>query len=117
MKTPLQITYRHLQPSEALTHLIHEEVARLEEVGEDIIQGRVVVDEPNLHHRRKHFQVEIVLSLPGVELVAGRNHDHSRDDDAYIVVEHGFASIRHQLVNHLRRRNNHARGHLASGWT
>ena len=46
-KTAVQITFRHLRPSEAITQLINEQVAKLEELAEHIVECRVVIDEPN----------------------------------------------------------------------
>lgn len=104
MKTPVQITYRHMTPSEALTKQINEEVAKLEEFAEHIVECRVIVDEPNQHHREKHFRVEVVVLLSGAELVAGRDPTALHQEDAYQVVHDSFRAIHRQLHDHLERR-------------
>ena len=109
-KTAVQITFRHLRPSEAITQLINEQVAKLEELAEHIVECRVVIDEPNHNHRSKHFKVEVVLLIDGAELVAGRELDESHGEDAAQVVHRNFQAIRRQLQDHIHRRQAKLKG-------
>jgi ribosomal subunit interface protein len=111
VKTPVQITYRHLTPSEFLTGVITEEVAKLEEFSESIEDCRVIVDEPNQNHRRKQFRVEIIARVAGAELVAGRDPSEVEDGNAYQLVHDSFKAIRRQLIEHTQRRRHEVKGH------
>jgi ribosomal subunit interface protein len=105
--TPTQITYRHTAPSTALTALIHQQVTALEEFKDRIVECRVVIDEPNQHHRAKRFRVEVILLVPGAELVASADPSVEVGQDAYAAVHEAFHSIRRQLVDHLQRARTH----------
>jgi ribosomal subunit interface protein len=114
VKIPTQITYRHLAPSEALTSLINQQVAKLEEFETPIIDCRVVVDQSTQHHREKHFHVEVVVDVAGAELVAGRAPDDVRGKDPYAVVHDAFRAVRSQLQEHAQRRRREVKGSGAS---
>ena len=117
MTIPTQITYRHMAPSTDLERLIHLQVAKLEEFKDRIVEWRVVIDEPNQHHREKHFRVEIVLVLPNAELVASRDPSAAVGEDAYAVVHTVSHAIRRQLVEHLQRTRHETKSHLGRGHT
>ena len=69
MELPLQITYRGLEPSDALSELIHKEAGKLNEFFERIVSCRVTVEREQ-HHIRSGapFRVRIDLTVPGDEL-------------------------------------------------
>jgi len=73
MKTPLQITFRDIEHSDALeTH-----IARGREAG-DLLRAhhvlRVVVEMPHQHkHQGKFFNVRIDIGVPGSEIVVNRD--------------------------------------------
>jgi|PeaSoiMetatran63_FD_contig_41_960031_length_538_multi_5_in_0_out_0_1 hypothetical protein len=73
MKLPLQVTFRHLEPSPIVEEWIREEAEKLETFYSQIIGCRVAVEFPHRHHRKgKQCHVRIDLTLPGKELVITR---------------------------------------------
>jgi hypothetical protein len=68
MELPVQITYRGLDPSEALTELIRSEAQKLEKFVPRMVACRVLVEREQ-HHLRNGapFRVRIDLTAPGAE--------------------------------------------------
>jgi cold shock CspA family protein len=63
---PIQITFRGLQPSDALEADVRERVTWLEQFHEGIVRCRVLVEIPHRHrHDGRHFHVRIELTVPG----------------------------------------------------
>src|SRR5690242_20249741 len=70
MILPLQITFRHMKPSEAVAARINAEAAKLDRYYERITSCRVLVEAPHRHHRRgEAFHVRIEMGVPGEEIV------------------------------------------------
>lgn len=70
MELPVQITYRELDPSDALSRLIHEEAAKLDRFFDRIVSCRVLVEREQRHLRGgSPFHVRIDVGVPGDELV------------------------------------------------
>jgi ribosomal subunit interface protein len=101
MQIPLQISFHNLEPSDALSEIIREHAAKLEEHYPRLVGCKVVVEEPNHHHRRgkgHHFRVRIEVSVPG-ELIVAERDDPAMvgGSDAYLAVGHAFETVRRQL--------------------
>jgi putative sigma-54 modulation protein len=124
MPIPTQITYRHTASAEALEALIHQEIVQLEEFQDRITECHVVIDEPNQRHSVKHFRVEVIVRVPGAELVASADPGETTGADPYAAVRDAFRAVRRQLVEHIERTryetkslpgtghsSTHARGH------
>ncbi len=100
MQIPLQITIRGIDHSEALESHIHEKSKKLEEFFDHITSCRVVVEVPHKHHQQgKQFNVRIVISVPGSEIVA--NHDHA--EDVYVALRDGYNAAIRQLEDYARK--------------
>jgi ribosomal subunit interface protein len=105
MQVPPQITFRHMNTSEALTARIYSRVEEVERFFDRIISCRVVVE---CQHRRRQqgnlFHVRIDLNVPGREIVVGRDpaarHAH---EDAHVAVRDAFDAVRRLLEDHARQ--------------
>jgi ribosomal subunit interface protein len=99
MKRELQITYRGMSPSEALSEHIRGQAEKLEQFHDNILGCHVVVEEPHRHHQQgKHFHVRVDLHVPGKDIVAGREHgERTSHEDAYQAVNDAFDATRRQL--------------------
>ena len=110
MQTPLQITIRHMAHSDALTARVREEVGRLSALHPDIVSCRVVVEQGDRHKSQgRLFNVRIALGVPGQELIA--NHDH--DEDVYVALRDGFASLKRRLEDVARRQRDTVNEHVS----
>jgi ribosome-associated translation inhibitor RaiA len=106
VKIPLQITYRGFSSSDALSHVIKEEADKLEEFHDRVTGCRVVVEQPHRHHRKgKHFHVRIDLTVPGQELVVGRDPaEADRHEDPFVAVTEAFDAMRRMLQDYAAKR-------------
>ena len=107
---PIQVSYRGLDPSPALSELIQTETEHLQRLNHRIHSLRVVVAAPPHHQRHgSPFRVRVELTIPGAELVVDGDHDV----DAYQATRHAFDTLRRQLTTIQERRQAKQRVHAA----
>ena len=99
MQTPLQITIRGVEHSEALETRIRDKAKKLEEFFKHIMSCRVVVEAPHKHHHQgKQYNVRIDIGVPGNEIVVNRDHH----EDIYVVLRDAFDAAKRQLEDYAR---------------
>ena len=99
MQTPLQITIRDVDHSEALETRIRDKAQKLEEFFKHIMSCRVVVEAPHKHHHQgKQFNVRIDIGVPGNEIVVNRDHH----EDVYVALRDAFDAAKRQLEDYAR---------------
>jgi ribosomal subunit interface protein len=110
---PLQITHRQMETSSALDEHIEAEAEKLEKFFDKIISCRVVVELPHKHHNKgQHFHVVVDLTVPGREIVVGRDPDgRVTHEDPYVAVSEAFKSARRQLKDTAQRRRREVKRH------
>ena len=113
MRLPLQITFRHMEPSPALEARIRQRADELDQFFDRITACRVVVECRNPRRQQGMlFEVRIDLTLPGREIAVGRepglNHAH---EDAHVAVRDAFDAARRQLEDHARHRRGAVKSH------
>src|SRR5437867_11541785 len=94
MQIPVDITYREIEPSDALTARIHEWVDKLERVSDRITRCEVLVETPHRHHRNgRQYHIRIRLTVPGGEVVTSRDPgDDNAHEDVYVAVRDAFTA-------------------------
>lgn len=108
MKTPLQITFRDIEPSEALDAHIHDKAEKLETFFQPIMSCRVVLEVPHQHkHQGKVFKVRIDIGVPGSEIVVNRD----AHEDVYVALRDAFDAARRQLDDYSRRLRRETKTH------
>ena len=114
MQIPLQITFRDMEPSEAVEARIREKTAKLEQFYDRITSCRVIVESPHGHHHQgRLFQIHIDLGVPDGELVVSQAHhhkDHSHED-VYVALRDAFNAAQRQLQSHVAMRRGHIKQH------
>jgi ribosomal subunit interface protein len=102
MQIPLQLSFRHIEQSDALEADIRERAKKLDEFFPHIMNCRVVVEALHKsHHQGNLFRVRLDVSVPGKELVAGRApKNHKAHEDAYVTVRDAFNAMYRQLEEH-----------------
>ena len=108
MRIPLEVTFRHMEPSAAAEARIAEKVAKLEQLYSQLTRCHVVVEAPHEHHRQgKLFHVSIDLTVPGAELLVTRGHNHQSHahEDVYVAIRDAFDAAKRRLEDyaHLQR--------------
>ncbi len=113
MQTPLQITFRGMDPSEAVADRIRERVERLEQFFDRVIGCRVTVEAPHHHHRKgRIYAVRVDVHVPGAELVVDHAHHERHDhEDVYVALRDAFDAAERQLEDHARRRRGAVKRH------
>lgn len=100
MKTPLQITIRGIEHSDALETHIRDKANKLDEFFDRIMSCRVVVEVPHKHHHQgKQFTVRIDIGVPGSEIVVNRDHA----EDVYVALRDAFDAAKRQLEDYARK--------------
>lgn len=115
MPGSVQITFRDMDPSAALEARIRERISQLERVCERLTSCRVIVEAPHRHHHQgKLFHIRIDVTLPGGEIVVGRDPaEHHAHEDAYVTVRDAFDALRRRLDDHTQRRRGDVKTHVA----
>ena len=133
MIRPVQVTFRSMQPSEALEEVVRERAAWLETFYPDIVGCRVLVDRPHRHRQHgQHVRVRIELSLPGEDVVVSHEptlhgvlkdvdeEAHHKDDEieaghkyADVAVREAFDAARRRLQDFARRQRADVKTHEA----
>jgi ribosomal subunit interface protein len=113
MKLPLQITFRNMDPSEAMETDIREKAAKLDQFCQDIMGCRVVVEAQHHHHRKGNlYHVRLDITVPGSEIAVSRGHDlHHSHADAYVAIRDAFDNARRKLEDYNRQRQQHVKTH------
>ncbi|MFO7602799.1 MAG: HPF/RaiA family ribosome-associated protein [Gammaproteobacteria bacterium] len=113
MQIPLQITFRHMETSEALEARIREKARSLERFADHIMSCRVTVEAPHQHQQQGNlFSIKIDITLPGGEIVAARHSDkHHAHEDPYVALRDAFNAARRQLEDYLRKRRGKVKTH------
>lgn len=112
MKLPLQITFRNMDPSEALEANIRKKAEKLDQVCDQIMSCRVIFEQHHKHHQQGNlFHVRVDLTVPGKEFVVNRDPKNQAHEDAYVAVRDAFAAAQRQLEKYNQQRQQHVKHH------
>ncbi len=106
MILPLQITFRHMDPSPALEARIRELAGRLDRFSAHIMRCHVIL-EPSSHHKHQGalYDFRIEITLPDEEIAIRHAHpaDHAHEDP-YVALRDAFLAARRKLEDYERKR-------------
>ena len=114
MKLPLQVTFRGMEPSDAVEARVREKAAKLDEFCDDIMGCRVAVEVPHRrHHQGTLYRVRVDLTLPDEELVVSRepSRDHAHED-VYVAIRDAFDAAKRQVEDYVRLRRAVTKTHV-----
>ena len=113
MQMPLQVTFRRMEPSEALEKRVRKEAEKLEAFSDRILGCQVVLEGVSGRQRKGNlFHVRVNLTVRDEQLVASREqHDNHAHEDAFVAVRDAFLAIQRQLEEYASRRRRQAKGH------
>lgn len=99
MNVPLQITFRGMESSEALSERIREAAEKLEKFDDRIIACKVTVEQPHRHHQHGNpFHIRIQVSVPGAEIVVDHGQrTETTNENAYAAVNEAFETMKRRL--------------------
>jgi ribosomal subunit interface protein len=113
MQIPLQITFRHMERSDALEAKIREKAEKLDQFADHIMSCRVTVDlEHKHHHQGQLFAVKVDITVPGKEIVIDRRPDqHHSHEDVYVAMRDAFDAAKRQLEDYVRKQRGKVKTH------
>jgi ribosome-associated translation inhibitor RaiA len=101
MQRPVLITFRGMEPSEAVEAKIRQKAAWLEKYYDRLIGCEVVVEAPPQHSRKgAPFMVTVELRVPGGPPIVA-THSHHEDpahEDVYVAIRDTFNAARRRLL-------------------
>lgn len=113
MELPLQITFRHMEPSAAIEARIHEYAQKLERFYDHVVSCRVVIEAPHKHHYKgRVYHARIDVTVKDGKLMATREPEHNHaHEDVYVAIRDSFEAIRRQLNAYVSRRRGAVKAH------
>jgi cold shock CspA family protein len=113
MQLPLQVSFRHMEHSEAIEGLVREKAARLDKFAGDIMSCRVVVEPLARHHKRGNpYEVRIDLTLRRKEIAITREAaEHGEFKHLEIALREAFDEARREIEDYVRRRRRDVKHH------
>jgi len=113
MQLPLQVSFRHMEHSEAIEALVREKAAELDKFAEDIMSCRVVVELAGKHHQHGNlYEVRIDITVPGEEIAVTREpSEHTEYRDIRVAMRDAFDTARRKLEDYVRRRRQAVKAH------
>lgn len=113
MKVPLEVSYRGVEKTEEIDALVHEKVAKLEEVYQSINSCHIAIEKA--HDRPSHgspYRVRLdITAPPGHEIVAESNpSEGTQYDPLDAVIRDAFDAAQRQLKKLARRQRESDRG-------
>jgi len=103
MTAPVQLTFRSMEPSDAVTAHVERRAAKLSLFYERLVKCHVVVEEPHRHSRHgPRFHVEIQLHVPKKKLVVSKN-PVAIQDDLHTTIDAAFDDAERILEGYARR--------------
>jgi ribosomal subunit interface protein len=102
MQTPLRLTFRHLDSSQAIEARVRDLTARLERFHDRIIGCRVVIEAPPGHSGKGGpFAVKVEVTVPGGAINANSAHaPHPEHADVYVALRDAFDAVTRQLQDY-----------------
>jgi cold shock CspA family protein/ribosome-associated translation inhibitor RaiA len=106
MQIPLQVSFRHMEHSEAIESLVRERAMKLDDFFDHIMGCRVVIEPAGKHHEHGNlYDVRIDITVPDEEMVVSREPgQHAEYKDIRVALRDAFDAARRQLQDYVRRR-------------
>jgi ribosome-associated translation inhibitor RaiA len=115
MQMPLQIAFRHLEPSPAVEERARQLAHELEQFSSSILRCRVTIDCPHKHQTQgRKFEVHLEIVVPDKHITVSRSHPASDDhEDVYVALRDAFDAATRQLQEYERIRRRDVKAHSA----
>lgn len=115
MQLPLEISYRGVEKSDEIDHLIRSKAARLDRFCDHISRCDVAVEKPNHAQQSGNpFRVRVDVTVPpGHELVVEeKQSEHERHEPLTKVINDAFKSMERQVKDLVERQRHEVKTHV-----
>lgn len=105
METPLQLSFKNMDPLARIEESIREKVDKLEQVYDSMTSCHVYIEAPHKHHRQgNHYEVRIEVHVPGTNLaVSNKPGDVNAHEDLNVAIRDAFNAMERQLKRRRRK--------------
>jgi len=113
MQTPIEIAFKHVEPSEEIKELISEKAARLETFHDGITSCHVYVRAPHQSQKTGNlYEVTIEVRIPGHELVVRRDqNDQPEREHLKVAIRDAFDAMQEELKSAARKQQGQIKHH------
>ena len=113
MQLPIQVTFRHVDPSPAVEARVRELAERLDHFYPRMTGCHVVIAGPPAHkHKGAPYSVRIDVIVPGEEIYVDSERDlHEEHRDVYVALRDAFDAVRRKLEDYARRQRGDVKHH------
>ncbi|MEO7163874.1 MAG: HPF/RaiA family ribosome-associated protein, partial [Bdellovibrionia bacterium] len=123
MEVPLRLTFKNLDPSNAVASHVRELLDRLAKFYPRIVSCLVIIEVPHRNHQKGNlFLIHIILNIPGGELAIKQHQKLAvANQDIYVAIHEAFDRAKRGLDEHNQIQNRqikkhsspYSRGHVA----
>jgi ribosomal subunit interface protein len=113
MQQPVRITFKEMEPSDAIEKWVKEHADKLEKFYDPIVHCHVVIEAPHRHSRHgRLYSVGVDITVPGGEAVVSHQgpKDHAHED-VYVALRDAFRAARRQLQDVARKQRREVKRH------
>ena len=115
MQTPVEIAYRHCEPTEEMRAEIDAQLKRLEQFSDRITSCRVVVEAPQTRHRNGvSYKVNLFIAMPHHKDIAVNAHDAPEREHARVAIREAFDEAIRQVEEAEREMRGKVKQHAGS---
>jgi CheY-like chemotaxis protein len=102
---PFDVTFRHHSGSQAVKDTIHDLAKKLETFGEHISNGKIIVDQSDqFHHKKHYYTITLVLSTSSKTIAVKHNSNSgASSDNLYMALHVAFGIAIRKLKHHLEK--------------
>lgn len=113
MQVSPRITFRNMEPTDALEAAVNDKMAKMEQFYDQITACHVTIEAPHRrHHQGKLYSVHIDITVPQGEVVVSRDpQDKHAHEDAYVALRDAFNAAYRQLEDYQRRQRQEVKAH------
>ena len=114
MQIPLDVTFRHCEPSEAIRAEIAAQAQRLGKFGSRIVSCHVVVNGPQTRHKKGDpFEIQIRIAMPErKEVAVDRRHgDAGEREHPLVAIREAFAAAERQVEDAAQEMRGEVKAH------
>jgi ribosomal subunit interface protein len=116
MEVPLRLTFKNLDPSDAVASHVRELLGRLQKFHPRIVSCLVIIEVPHRNHQKGNlYLIHIILNIPGGELAVKQHQKLAvANQDIYVAINEAFDRAKRALEEHNRIQQGQVKRHSSN---
>jgi len=113
MQKGVEISFRGLEPTDAIRADIADKVKKLELLYDHITGCSVIIEAAqHRHHKGNLYHVRVDVTVPDQELVVSHGHDEAHQhEDLYVAIRDAFKAMNRKVEDYARKRRGKVKSH------